>query len=331
MRRLLVMFIIFSSLVGGAARADDRPVTFVLDFIALGRHAPWYLALDRGYYKAEGLNVSILPSKGTADAIRTVISGGAEFGFIDIPSLVAAGSAASGLKIVAVNYQKAPYCVLSLDPGADITEPKQLAGLQFGSSTASFVPNIWRAFMNMNHVDGSSLQVINIDGAARVPMLVAGKVPAIDQFIMGVPSIQHAAPDKQVRCLFAGDFGLDIYSNSIGVADSFLAAHPDNVKGFVRASLRGWKDALAVPKAAAAAELKYVKALDPQIIVEEVEILKRVAISADVEAHGFGYVSAAKMDATAKFINDNIAVAGEKLTGEQIFAAGYLPSPPIMP
>ena len=49
-----------------AAKAQDRDVKFVLDFISLGRHAPWYVALGKGYFKEEGLNVTILPSKGTA-------------------------------------------------------------------------------------------------------------------------------------------------------------------------------------------------------------------------------------------------------------------------
>src|ERR1700733_6447080 len=81
-----------------ATHAQERDVKFVLDFISLGRHAPWYVALGKGYFKEEGLNVTIMPSKGTADAIRTVVIGGAEFGFIDIPSLVAAGGSGSTTK-----------------------------------------------------------------------------------------------------------------------------------------------------------------------------------------------------------------------------------------
>jgi NitT/TauT family transport system substrate-binding protein len=91
-----------------AAPAQERDLKFVLDFISLGRHAPWYVALGKGYFKDEGLNVTIMPSKGTADAIRTVATGGAELGFIDIPSLVASGSAGASVKIVAANYQKPP-------------------------------------------------------------------------------------------------------------------------------------------------------------------------------------------------------------------------------
>src|SRR5262252_891233 len=122
-----------------APATQERDVKFVLDFISLGRHAPWYVALGKGYFREEGLNVTITPSKGTADAIRSVATGGAEIGFIDIPSLVASGSAGAAVKIVAANYQKPPYCIFTLNPGANVTEPKQMAGLELGSSTASFV------------------------------------------------------------------------------------------------------------------------------------------------------------------------------------------------
>src|SRR6202008_2229737 len=114
---------------------------------SLGRHAPWYVALGKGYFKDEGLNVTIMPSKGTADAIRTVATGGAEIGFIDIPSLVASGSAGATVKIVAGNYQKTPHCIFTLNPGANVTEPKQMAGPAVGSCPATFVATDWWAGM----------------------------------------------------------------------------------------------------------------------------------------------------------------------------------------
>ena len=139
MKRLMAAAVVLG-LSASAAAAQERDVKFVLDFISLGRHAPWYVALGKGYFKEEGLNVTIMPSKGTADAIRTVVTGGAEFGFIDIPSLVAAGGAGSVVKIVAANYQKPPYCVFSIDSGANIDSAKKLEGLELGSSSASFMP-----------------------------------------------------------------------------------------------------------------------------------------------------------------------------------------------
>lgn len=94
-----------------AADAQERDIKFTLDFIALGRHAPWYVAIAKGYFKDEKLNVTIVPSKGTADAIAALEANTSEFAFVDIPSLIAGGSSASNVRIVAVNYQKPPYCV----------------------------------------------------------------------------------------------------------------------------------------------------------------------------------------------------------------------------
>jgi NitT/TauT family transport system substrate-binding protein len=221
--------------------------------------------------------------------------------------------------------------VFSLNPGANVTEPSRMKDLELGSSTGSFVPKIWQAFMEMNKVDSKTLKIVNIEPASRVPMLATGKVQSIDLFIMSEPSIRRAVTNAKPVCLFAGDYGLEIYANAIGVTEEFLAKNPDVVKKFVRAALRGWKDALANPEEAARIEVQYVKALDPEIIMEELAIVKRLAVTPDVEKNGFGHVSPDRLRRTVNFINQNIDVPGEKLTAEQIFRPGYLPDPPIRP
>jgi NitT/TauT family transport system substrate-binding protein len=312
------------------AAAQERPITFTLDFISLGRHAPWYVAVAKGYFKEEKLNVNVVPSKGTADAIRAVETGIAQLGFIDVPSLVAAGSGAT-VKMVAVNYQKPPYCVFSLNPGANVTTPKDMVGLEFGSSTASFVWKIHQAFMKMHGLDPSTLRVVNIDGAARVPMLAARKVQAIDLFVMSEPAIRRAVKDAEPKCLLLGDHGLDIYANGIGATDEFLQKNPEVVRGFVRAALRGWKDALSNPEEAAKLQLQYVKALDPAIIVEELAIVRRLAVVPDTEKSGLGAMNREKMRRTVDFINNNVEVPGRKLSVDDIYRDGFLPSPPVRP
>ena len=329
--RMKSLAVIVLSLLPLAAVAQERKIVFMLDFIALGRHAPWYVPIAKGYYKQEGLDVTVVPSKGTADVIKGVDAGVAQLGFIDVPSLVAGGEAASSLKMVAVNYQKAPYCVFSLNPGANVTAPKDMVGLEFGSSTASFVWKIHQAFMKMHGLDPSTLKVVNIDGSARVPMLAARKVQAIDLFVMSEPGLKRAVKDAEVKCLLLGDHGLDIYANGIGVKEDFLKQNPQVVRGFVRAALRGWKDALANPEEAATIQVQYVRALDPKIIVEELAIVKRLAVVPDTQKNGYGAMNKEKMARTVQFINDNVEINGRKLTVDDIYRDGYLPKPAIQP
>lgn len=312
--------------------AAEREVKFALDFIPLGRHAPWYVALSKGYFKEEKLNVTILPTKGTADAIRYVETGLAEIGFIDIPSLVAAGSASASVRIVAGVYQKTPYCVFSLDPGANVVAPKDMVGLEMGSSNASFMPRIFAAFMKMHNLDPATLKIVNIDASARVPMLISRKVQAIDQFLMGEPSIRRAVGNATTpKCLLLADHGLDIYANSIGVKEEFLKSNPEVVRGFVRAALRGWKDALANPEEAARIQSQYLKALDPAVIVEELQILKRIAVTPEVVQNGFGTISRDKLRRTVSFISQNIDIVGGAPNADRLFVDGFLPSPAIKP
>jgi NitT/TauT family transport system substrate-binding protein len=326
-----VLTAVLVSLVAAAAQAQERKLTFTLDFIALGRHAAWYVPITKGYYKAEGLEVTVIPSKGTADAIKNVDGGIAQIGFIDVPSLVAAGGAGANVKMVAVNYQKPPYCVFSLNPGANVSAPKDMVGLEFGSSTGSFMPRIAQAFMKMHGLDPSTLRVVNIDGAARVPMLAARKVQSIDQFIMSEPAIRRAVKDAEPKCMLFGDYGLDIYSNGIGVREDFLQQNPQVVRGFVRAALRGWKDAMANPEEAARIQVQFLKALDPALVVDELKIVRRLAVVPDTEREGFGAMNRAKMARTVEFMNNNVDIQGRKLTVDDILRTGYLPNPPIKP
>src|SRR5712671_3411610 len=89
------------------AQAQTTPVTFSLDFRALGRHAAWYVALEKGYYKDAGLDVTIIPSQGTAQAIQSLESKAAQFAFSDVagPVTTRANSHATA-QLVAVIYHK---------------------------------------------------------------------------------------------------------------------------------------------------------------------------------------------------------------------------------
>lgn len=330
-RKLLAAAIAFTGLSMPPAMAQQTDVKFMLDFISLGRHAPWYVAVDKGFFAEEGLNVEILPSKGTADAIRGVLTGIAPIGFIDVPSLAASGAAGEGIKIVAGGYVEAPYCVYSLNPGANVTEPAQMEGLKFGSSSASFLPNIWRAFMNMNDLDPQKLEVVNIDASARVTMLAAGQVDAVDQFLMSGPAIKRAAPEKEPVCLFAADYGLDLYSNSIGVQQAFLEANPDAVRAFVKGAMRGWQYTMANRDEAADVMVKMVPSLDRDIVRAEIDLLERIAINDDVKANGYGHIDPAKFSTTFAFMNENVEMVNGELDPAKVLVEGFMPAEPILP
>jgi len=272
-----------------------------------------------------------VPARGTADSIRAVDSGVADLGFIDIPSLVAVGADSSTIRMVAVNYQLPPYSVFSLSPGANITKPQDMAGKEFSAGNASLIPRIHQAFMKQNGLDPSTLKIVNLDPASLVAALASRKIQSIGLFAMSETAIRRAVKDAEVTHMLLADHGLDIYANGIGVKDEFLRRNPDVVRRFVRAALRGWKDALANPEEAAKLQVQYVKALNPAVIAEELQVVRRLAVVPDTQKNGLGWIEMGKLRRTIGFINANFDVSGQRFSAEDIYRPGYLPKDPVRP
>jgi NitT/TauT family transport system substrate-binding protein len=308
-------------------------VVFSLDFIPLGRHAAWYAALAEGFYKDEGLDVSIIPAQGTAQAVQAVESGTANIGFIDVPSVVIARGNGSKLKVVAVNYGKAPYAIFSLSNGANVTQPKQLEGLNLGSGAGSFTPKVIQGFMTQKGLDPNKLTISNVAPPARASTLLAGQIPAIEFFVMAKPGLEAAAKSSntELRTLLLADQGLELYGNGIATTEDYLAKNSDVVKRFVRASLKGWKFTIANPEKAAADQVKYVPTLKPEVIVAEIGVVTDLAVTAETKQNGLGWFDPTKMKANVDFVEKYIGVGGKPPIATDVYATGFLPTPAIMP
>jgi NitT/TauT family transport system substrate-binding protein len=339
--RLIAALLCVASLVGslpGTASAQGAPATptklvFSLDFIPLGRHAPWYAALAEGYYKDEGLDVSIIPAQGTAQVIQAVESGTANIGFVDVPSVVIARGNGSKLKMVAVNYEKAPYAVFSLSNGANVTEPKQLEGLNLGSGAGSFTPKVIQGFMSQKGLDPNKLTISNVAPPARASMLLSGQLPAIEFFVMSKPGLEAGAKSSnaELRTLLLADHGLELYGNGIAATEDYIAHNSDVLKRFVRASLKGWKFAIAKPEEAAADQIKYVPTLKPEVIVAELGVVADLAVTAETKKNGLGWFNPAKMKANVDFVTKYVGINGTPPAATDIYATGFLPASPVTP
>ena len=332
----LLTSLLFAGTHATPGKAQDKPltkVTFSLDFIPLGRHAPWYAAISEGYFKEEGLDVTIIPSQGTAQTVQAVEAGTANIGFTDVPSLILARANGSKIKMVAVIYGKAPYAIFSLSTGANVTQPKQLEGLTLGSGAGSFTPKIIQGFMAQKGLDPNKLNIANVAPPARASALLTGQVPAIEFFVMSKPGLEAGAKDAkaELRTFLLADQGLELYSNGVVATESYLAANANVVKGFVRAGLKGWQFAMKNPEKAAEAQIKFVPSLNPATIVAEIKIVGDLAVTPEVQQNGLGWFDAAKMKSNLDFVVKNIGISGAVPAATDLYATGFLPSPQIKP
>jgi NitT/TauT family transport system substrate-binding protein len=248
----------------------ETAIHFTLDRKIDGPAAPFFLAIDKGYFLAEGLDVTIDAANAPLEPINRLAAGNYDMGVADINLLIKfrdsnPGTPIKGLFIV---FDKPPYAVVARK-SRGIAVPKDLEGKKLGAPSADGTFAQWPIFARVNGIDTAKVKIENVSLPVREPMLAAGEVDAvtaysfasyIDLKAMGVP------PDDLVVLQMA-DFGVRLYGNAIMAAPQFVAAKPDAAKGFLRAFLRALKDTVRDPERAVDAVIRRNGALKKDVEV----------------------------------------------------------------
>ena len=184
--------------------------------------------------------------------------------------------------------------------------------------------------MKSKGLKADTVKYTNIDPAARIGMLVAKKVPAIETFAMSMPGVVKAAGAHDAQIFLLANAGLTLYSNGILVREDYLKSDAAKVKAFVKASLQGWRDTIANPKEAADIVVKHVKGLDPEVVIQEIVIVNSLVATPDARAKGLGAIDAKVMASSVDLIANNTG-AGGKVAATDVYDTSALPTPPIKP
>ncbi len=302
-----------------AVAADN--VTFVTDFGFNGRHAYYYVALDKGYYKAAGLDVKIVRGQGSTDAVKQVASGTAQIGFADTSAVIFA-KANDGIpvKLVSVIYAKPPHAIYVLKESG-ITKPKDLEGKKLADTAFSAMPKMFGAYAKAAGIDASKVTWVIAGSDALPGMLSLGRVDGIGQYTVGEPLLRKAAEPKDIVQLAYSDVGLDYYGSGLVTMESTLQSNPDLVRKFIAATLHGLKDAMANPKEAGEIMHKYHREVDEGVASAETV---KVGQLATVAGAPLGAIDSARLQRTIDIISAAYPLKST-VKANDIFAPGFVP------
>src|ERR1700741_2814926 len=159
-----------SAVVAGSASAQT-PIKFSLDFKFEGPSAPFVVAIDKGYFKAEGLDVTIDTAGGSLEPINRVASGTSDMGFGDINSLIKFRDANPGTptKAVFMVYNKPAFSIVGRK-SRGVSAPKDLEGKKLGAPPPDGAYAQWPIFTQANGIDASKVQIVSVGFPVREPM-----------------------------------------------------------------------------------------------------------------------------------------------------------------
>jgi len=282
-----------------AAHGADK-VSVVMDAGFNGRHAYYFVGIEKGYYEAAGLDVQVMRGQGSADAIKQVAAGNAQFGFADAGSVVLArGNEQVPVKLLAVVYARPPHAIYALK-GAGIARPKDLEGRKIANPAGGAIPKMFPAYAKAVGIDAAKVTWLVAPSEQLPSLLTLGRVDAVGQFTVGEPLLRKQAAPKELVELSYADAGLDFYSNGIIAADTTIQRQPELARRFVAATLRGLKDAIADPQGAARILNKYHREVEVEVAAGEVE---KVRALATVPQAALGAIDAGRVRLTIELVS----------------------------
>lgn len=322
----LACAMLLAPMLAGAAAAQTS-IKFSL-FRFEGPVAPFLLALDKGYYKAEGLDVSFDTAPGSLEPIDRVASGDYDMGIADINTLIKLRDTHPGtpVKAVFMVYNRPPFAVIGRK-SRGINTPKDLEGKKLGAPTQDAAFAQWPIFVQANGIDASKVTIENVSFPVREPMLAAGQVDAITgySFSSFVNLKEKGVPVNDLSVLLMADYGVSLYGNAIMVSPKFAAEHPDAIKGFLRAFVNGLKETIKSPSVAVDSVLKRNEAATKSVELERLTMaIHENIVTPEVKANGFGAVDNARFERAIDQIAHTYKFKVKPKT-DDIFDASYLP------
>jgi NitT/TauT family transport system substrate-binding protein len=285
---LIVLIVALTAACGQrSATRQQQAVTFYLDWAIDGLHAPFFVALKKGWYDEAGLKVDIQPGQGSADAVKVVGSGKAQMGFADAATMAKGAAGGAPVRMVAVLVRRTP-AVFICRKGSGITTIKDLTGKSIGDAPQTATATLLPAVLEANGSKMADIKFVAMTFPARVPAVLEGKVDCALGYAQEFVMIR----DK-VDFLPYYQFGINSYSAGIIVNTDFLKNNADAVRRFVQASLRGHEFVLQNGKEAAEIAAGYSK--EPQnntaYFIGELEVMGPYYTDDEVTKNGHGWMS----------------------------------------
>jgi NitT/TauT family transport system substrate-binding protein len=285
MTRLLGVFVAVSAMALSTGCSDDggetgsakpgvEKVKYLTGASILGREAFVFVAIEKGYYKAVGLDVEVQAGKGTNVGLQLLQSGQVQFAALDITAaLIEYGKGTfKDFTIVSAIQQRNLQTIMTYE-GRGINSPKDLEGKKVSYIPGGVARQLFPAYAKLAGIDEKKIQWVNIPLEQQPQNLAAGTIDAATQFAVGKPGIERVGKGKKIVVFPYTDYLTDLYGVGIGVSKKMASSNPDQIRRFNEATLKGLRDAVENPAEAGKIYAKYQKIQPPPVATAENALL----------------------------------------------------------
>jgi NitT/TauT family transport system substrate-binding protein len=281
-----------AALLAGCERASGGPVElkFMQAFSPSSEYAHFLVALDKGYYKAEGIDFRQQQGTGSGNAVKVVGTGDSPIGLADAGQVLVGRARGIPVRSVMAVYNMTPVTMFALEDSG-IRSLRDLAGKSLGDSPSASNLIIWKAAMARAGLDVGKVNFVAMEPSAKVAALLERKVDTI----LGQQQLADIeAQGRKAVAIPLSESGLDVISDTIIVNEAFLSKNPDVVRRFLKATIKGFEYARNHPEEAVDIMLKSYPTMDKAVLLRKLQIERPWIWTPAAETSGLGFMREAQ-------------------------------------
>lgn len=248
------------------AMAQEK-ATLRLNWLIYGFHTPFFLGVEKGYYKAEGIDLEIGEGKGSASAVQVIGAKGDTFGLADGASIVNGVSKGAPVKAVMGIMNTTPFAIIMRED-ANVKTIKDIEGKTIAATAGEAGLTIMPALIKANKLDENKMNFLRVDGATKLVAALEGR----SQGLLGGSENQPFLLEQKglkTTVLNYADYGVNTMGLAILVHQDTLKDKSRLVEGFIRATQKAFADAEKDPASAIAAGVKVKPDMDKDLALKQ--------------------------------------------------------------
>ena len=321
MLKRLIATAALAAVLASPAYAQEQ-FKFALNWFPVGDHAAYWVAMEKGYFTDEGLDVTLENSKGSGDSIAKVDTGAADAGLADAAVVIASKARGTTVKVVGMVFDKTPMNVFSSKDNP-VATPKDLEGKTIGAPAGDSQRQMWPAFAKANNIDETKVTWVNIEPTAKIAALAEKRVDSVSDYTTGLPLYEKPMGAGNVVMLPWADHGFDMYSMSIMASEKTMKDRPEVLKKFLKAAYKGWHDVMADPAAAMVIFKRRVPEIDEVALAANMKMGLELMKTDNYKNNGIGWIDETKMCHSVDLVNTYMGLP-KKVECADTFSTEYL-------
>jgi NitT/TauT family transport system substrate-binding protein len=303
-------------LLGGVATAAAQEklaekLTYNMSWLPQGSSVGVAVALDKGWFKQAGLDVTIIRGYGGNRTANELDQGQFEVGYVDPISLVLNRSNGGKIKLIGAINARWPAGICYAPSRHDAKTIDDLKGLVMGGGSASPVQNVVPAWLELNGKPRDLIHMLRMDPAVVDTSFVEGRVDLAECWRGSNRSVikkQAMAAGIEIKWMEYSNNNLDAYGSGFAAREELINAKPEMLRKFLRESYRGYDFAQSNPDEAADIMVKQYPSLDRLVVLDQIQDINDLIVE---PSSPLGFLNEGRMSKTVAFVDKAFDLKGK--------------------